>query len=1367
MKWTTPLLLVALLGAFGFLARSFLFGSPDSAQEIYARVQSQVRLQHYDRRDALRSLTKALKHPQARSDAELAGEILRLRASIYRDQESFDKARSDIERLQAMTVDEDVQLELESIQLQSLEGQHAEALHRVNLLAARNAENADVLLLWGQLEAQRAAAWKQEAFARASVHMVASDVESARPTIDRLCAQHSRDPRRSRYLRNLKSYFPDSRAEQLSRILDACDLASDHYAAAREAYAKGLERELSLPALSSLQDLLVTAGRSDLVVDLGVASRVFPEVMRDPDNLLALIDAMGELGQRDRIGRIVAKWPWQEARATKEFYLEAARVLFEAEKFGALGRAANALRSFTARESQYSDFYFAYLASRANQHENAVQVAERFLNSKSEGPIEDARKIAYRIKARAWRELGDPAREWRDLKGVVDERGELTAEDHFDLAKAQADSPNSLPLVAEESWTKGMDKAPERTPELMEMWQTLGNQTFAGFNASFELYYQGLVQQGRPLNNQKIGPYTTWRIGRRHLEERRYGWAVHTANQLLHRYPNLVPALDLKIEATLAGRDTTTAGPQTLLTRLRAMEADETAERFLDRFDRDRFTAEERVELIRLNPYGEGRTRVAHYLFQQEDWDRLLTVLRPIPEHPDPPSIHAMRVRALVLAERYGEAIEEARIWLDDPQVGEAMHQWQVRAALLSQDEPAILAGVRALLARPAKDPRGRSALALDLLRRGNAVAARPILEHLDGSKGRRTREVLYGLAIAKAVAQDSEGAWSDLERCAPFFQGGEPELGMVILSAGHRNWPTLPEATQRLRETEFVPTPLQAAALAILEERIQMAKALAEEGLAREPAHPGWQLVESAARALLNQKVSVSSAFGEHGTRQMTGLLLGQGDERHDPRDAVALLLAVETDGWEPWALSRLDAWREQGQVSQWTDWLTVEAQRRMGLLDRAEAAAEACAQAYPNNKATWDQWIATTQLLHPEEPLHPDLLGLRARLVQVPALQKHTSAREQALGLAAQNALDGQLEGAIAVLKRYLTAFPEEDAPLVRRMAAEWSVQIGRYRDAIDWMSSILLDPSQHRLHPWLPKTLQWLQESGGASIPTPQRLSEEQISAHLAALAQQYPSDPLIALHRLQFRLSMDERNILLASEEARSTLETLRQRLGGKSLDDIRPGSSRQWMQHFLNVSPIIGEEFCLAELVGDPGNLDLWIGLSQALYAQGRIDETRDLVEDLLKIADDPELHYRFASLLALEGEPRARVLFHLKRADSLLELVGESPRSAYLQAQMILMEGSGGLNNAIGVLSQLWNRRDQHAVELAPLEVGRTYLTALVLRHQQTDIDTIEIVTEEMLQYANQDAYAEDVIRSFRSMGQAVRTRVAADPETE
>ena len=1362
MKWTTPLLLVALLGTFGFFARTFVFGTPDTAREIYARVENQVRLQSFDHRNALRSLSRALKHPEARANDALTADILRLRASIYEGQEQFDKARSDIERLQALGGESDAGLELESIYLQSLEGQHAEALHRVNLLAARHPERADVLQLWGQLEAQRADYWKEQAFERARLHMVAADVEEAASTIERLCAQHSQDPRRSRYLRNLRAYFPDSRAEQLTRILDACDLASDHYGAAREAYAKGLEKEISIPALSALQDLLVASGRSDLVVDLGVASRVFPEIMQDPENLLALIDAMGELGQRDRIGRIVAKWPWKEARASKEFYLEAARVLFESQKYGALGHASGALRTFSAQETHFADFYVGYLASRANQHENALRVIDRFLNSQSPGPLPESRKIAYRIKAQAWRELGDPTREWRALKGVVDERGELTAEDHFHLATAQDASPNSLPLVAEESWTKGMNMAPERTPELMETWQRLGDATFAGFNASFDLYYEGLVQQGRAMNNQKIGPYTLWRIGRRHLEERRYGSAMAVANHLLHKYPTLVPALDLRVETSLSGRDTTTAGPQTLLTRLRIMDADETAERFLGRFEPDRFTEEEHVELIRLNPFGEGRTRVAQYLYRQEAWDRLLKVLRPIPEHPDPPSIHALRVRALVAAERYAEALESASIWLDDPQVGESMHQMQVRAALGLRDAARIAQSVRALLQIRPRDPAGRQRLAADLLQAGYAFAAQPIFAHLDASKGRRTREAMLGLAICKAITGDREGAWSDLERVSPFYTQGEAELAMVLLAAANRDWPALPEAIQRLRQTSFQGTPLQTAALALLEERIQMAKALAEEDLGRTPAHAGWQILESASRALLNQKISVPGQFGEAGTAQMQGLLLGMGDERRDPRDVAALLLALDQPRWAPWIQNRIEAWRTQGLSTQWTDWISTEALLRMGLLDQADAVAQANTQNHPNNKAAWDQRIRTQGALHPDQPLHPDLLRVRGQQIQQPALQRHTSAKEQALGVASNVALEGQVDQAVATLKRYLSAFPEDDAPLVRRMLAEWSVEIGHYRDAIEAMRRVLLDPAHRGLHPWLPITLQWLQNSGDASIPSTQRLSEDQISTHFATLAQRYPSDPLIALGRLKFRLSMDDRNILLASEEAKSTLETLRNRLGDRSLDDLRPGSSREWMQHFLNVSPIIGEEFCQEELIGDPGNLDLWLGLSYALYAQGRIDETRDLVEDLLKIADDPELHYRFATLLALEGEPRARVQFHLKRGDNLSGLVGDSARSAYLKAQMVLMEGSGRLDNAIAELGKLWNRRDQHALELPPLEIGRTYLTALVLRHQESDIQTLDIVTEEMLQYANQDPYAEDVIRAFRSMGEAVRSRVGA-----
>ncbi|MEZ6021129.1 MAG: hypothetical protein R3F17_13850 [Planctomycetota bacterium] len=726
MKWTTPLFLVLILGALGFVARITLFGTPESPQQVLDAVRDRVRLGNYDERRELKAISSALKHPGAREDADLTGDLLRVRADIYRQQERFDKARSDVERIQALTAEEELPLELEAIELQALEGQPEEALRRIEVLAFHHPESADVAQLRGRLETLRGETLRAEALRLAEEQLVDEDTRKATPLIIELCSQHARDPRRTRVQRELRELFPRSRSASLESILDACDLASEHLAQARLAYARGLEQRLTIPALRSLLDLLVEAHRPDLVVDLGVASRVFPEVMTDPANLVVLADAMQELGQKERIARIVASWPWAESKADAEFYRRTARVLYEAQRLGPLGKPANELRNFSSADLADSDFYLGYIASRGNAFQHALTVMDRFLRSKQPGPVAGARSIAYREIASAWRALGDPAKELRALKGVISERGEILAEDYLHLAESERSSPNALPALIEENWTKGMSMAPERTAELMPLWEELGNTTFGTYGVSFDQYYQSLVNQQRAISTQRIGPYTQWRIGMRHLEQKRYHSALVTANFLLNRYPGLLPAFDLRIQAALLGKDTSPAGPQAILKRLRLVGSDETSEQYLRKVGLDRFTEEELLELVRLSPYGVGRTSIADHLMSKGRFGEALQVMRPIPEHPDPTPMHLKRVKCLVELGRYEEAVHEASIWLEDPEIGPSCRRLVLRAHMMQGDAAGVAAQTRALTGIPVFNPGELRELAKDLLVRGFPPRARP-----------------------------------------------------------------------------------------------------------------------------------------------------------------------------------------------------------------------------------------------------------------------------------------------------------------------------------------------------------------------------------------------------------------------------------------------------------------------------------------------------------------------------------------------------------------------------------------------------------------------------------------------------------------
>ncbi len=1360
MKWSTPLLLVAILAVAGFAFRSIFLGTPETPWEVCTRLERITKLPSLDKRSALRSLSLSLKHPTARGDDELTRRLLRLRADIHLDMSAYDKARSDVERMQALLPEEDVVLELEAIQLQARTGKTTEALRRVTTLSERHPDASSIPILKGRLEAERAQDWNQLARELTSEYLVRTEAEQAFPIIDHLCAQHSEDPRRTRLLRELHNYFSDTKAEQLRRVLDHCDRASKHYTAARSSYAQGLEREMTIPGLAALLDLLVKCGRSDLVVDLGVASRVFPEIMSSPGNLIALIDAMELLGQEQRIGRIVSEWPWTDSAAPQQFYARTSRVLYNADLLGPLASSSQALRSFGAKDVISAYFYAGYIGGRTSSHQHALRMLNRFLQANSPGPVPGARSTAYRYVAAAWAAQNQPQKALRSLQGVLDSKGILVADDYLKLAEAQRASATSLPILPEKNWTQGMALAPERTAELLPKWKELGEQSFKTFGQDFDRFYASMLRQKRSRPRQKVGPYTLYRIGLRHLEDKRPNSALSIAKLLVKRYPNLLPAIDLEINALLMAKNTSHLGPGMVMKRLRLVGADSDSRSFLSRYPIGRFSKEEQLELVRLDPHGTGRTQVAKWLFDQGHYERLLLVLRPVPDVVDPLSLQVLRIKALFATGKYDQTIEEAKPLLSNRAIGQTCQQLTIQARLATGDNAGVMQDLRTLLSKGPRKPADRRRLAKDLIDQGLLEGASAILGQLDKSRGLRTPSVIEWRALCAAANGKTQQAEEFLSRALPFFDDGRIELLQVILSAGNRDWPNLPLHIQALNASKFRASPFQAAGIAILGENLQEGLDMARRGVDQNPGSMAWALLHAAALSLKNEPSSFDPQLGRRAAEQARVLLTGSGDARKDPRDTIAMLLALDMAPWQTWAERRAITLASQGPPNLWLGWMVAEARFRSGRIDQARQDFSALTVDFPQCAPLWDHVFAVLTALHPEDLLHPDVMGAHADQALAVPLREFLTPRQIALGLAGQAVTQGHPDQAISTLERYLGIVDKRMEPEVRWMLARLLAENGDFSQAMEHFGIVLRRSKIRGLNPWIPEYLDWVDKAANGTAQSGPALTPTEIADHLESLAHRYPSDPHLSLKRLQYRVLADDRSAILAADEALAALEMLRSLAPGRSIDNLRPNSEHAWMQYMLSISPVLGEEYCREALDLSPGNLDMWMGLTHALQAQGRIAETRELCEDLIQVSDDPELHYRYASLLALRGAPAKTVHAHLIQADKLAGTSGPSARNRLTRAQTTLLHGKGNLNQVLRDLEQLWRDREEFALQVPPLELGRVYLTALVLRHEEDDLAKLDSVTEAMLTYVDQDPYSEDIVRSFRAVGHSIEARL-------
>ncbi|MCA9001415.1 MAG: hypothetical protein KDB61_05800, partial [Planctomycetes bacterium] len=108
-----------------------------------------------------------------------------------------------------------------------------------------------------------------------------------------------------------------------------------------------------------------------------------------------------------------------------------------------------------------------------------------------------------------------------------------------------------------------------------------------------------------------------------------------------------------------------------------------------------------------------------------------------------------------------------------------------------------------------------------------------------------------------------------------------------------------------------------------------------------------------------------------------------------------------------------------------------------------------------------------------------------------------------------------------------------------------------------------------------------------------------------------------------------------------------------------------------------------------------------------------------------------------------------------------------SPRSRFIQSQAALLHAEDGLDDVIRDLQTLWLERDRNAKVIAPIELGRVYLTTLILRHRNEDLQTVERVATDMRAYESLDPYAPDTIRTFRAIGNAIEERMVKGAEAQ
>ncbi|MEM9379473.1 MAG: hypothetical protein AAGB93_05930 [Planctomycetota bacterium] len=1357
MRWTTAAGLFLPLAAGGALVTYVLTREPPAPGQVLAEVRSEIETPPFDEADAIRRLDGLLDDARETSDAALGVEVLLTRSDVYRQLAAYDRARADLETLLSTHRRGDRALELELARLEALDGEVKGALQRTRSLLQREPEFAEAWAVRGQLEVQAAREALDALFARVDLALSRLEAVEAKERLLELAARAPDDPALANLRFELGDLFAASAEAELYDVLALVSEPRDAFQRARQAYATAISMQPSAQSVVALAELLTISGQPESAILLELAAQGIPSIGSDPDGLTSLLGHLANADRVDEAEAFLKDWDWRKG-GSREFFQSSAEIFYRAGNFAPLTPIATGLRQLGGETGAYwAQFYRSLRAIRSartakdptrlqNSLRRSVDGLKAFIRDESYGePFFGAKTDATFWLAEAHRHMGNVAQEREALRKALRLRPDDSAEPWVRYAETlKQQSPVPWGEV-ELALTRALDLAPERTTELVDAWLEAGRNGLQKDGLTVEGLVGEAARQQSPVPSlRRVGPAAMTLIARAHLEAGRGISALRAASAALDEYSNLVPPRDVMIGAKLL-EPSRYPVERDLVARIEVAGIDATVEGYLAQLPAGRLQGPELVRAIRAAPVRFGKPAVARWFQERGETRKAAEALVGLDAASSPASLRLLYARTLLDEEKWKEAIEQLDLLAGDERA--APEALLLKAtALVGWGRLRQLDEVVVELQSLNGPPQTRLLTADLLMACGRSDLAVLLVDGLDASARTRTpdfyrRRVLVDILLA--AKRGPATASESIARSEAYLRDGTPELAAIVYAVAQREWTDLPLLVERLRRSDYRPTPQEEVALLYMEERIEAGRRTADERLAASPRDPSWAFLACAGAALFDGRADLPRWFGPRASADAALLFRGS-DTRNakDPRDALIVFLLSRKAEWAPWLLPRNKVLSRDTGSTIWSSWLSLRIHEARGDGKTVEEIVSSLTESHREFGPAHDIAVRIAEEAFPSQPLSREIV--RARRMRLESLGPDLIDDPVEIALAEAGELHRRKRyGEAAQTIRTVLEAGGEAAMEGRVILGTLMIRLRQPSFAAQYLfeaamgepgvyEELVLDSLLYSFRMALEA-----QETG-----TPQRgaLTRARALEMLDAIARRYPNDPVVALVQLE----MEDIEDGVRGARARGILDRLHGPSGQRTLEQLRPGSTRRWVEMLVGVAPEVAYDLVQRDLAIEPGNLNLWLLSGVVAEARGEGEEARIEYETLLAIDPAAEIGYLLAELLISQGEEGGDLESILSSADRAQG--GGSLRSNYLRALGEMRGRKPNLGRVANRLGNLWKARKRAEREVDPLQLGLLYAEALLRRDTVQSLNAMGTLLRELTPVADEDLYAGDLV---------------------